>query len=124
MDQNIVKVGPGRFEVYWTVAGREIPDTRIHLDFNPLIRHSALKRGDAFVIMHWQDKPKGVRRFGAYDGRTDSYYSSANPGIHGVVPTAFQLDENSVSTSPTAVLLFLNAIATKPAQDLFVIQAG
>jgi hypothetical protein len=104
--QIIEKIGLKQFRVSW----ENITDSGLLLDFNPLISQFNLQ--GAFVLEHWQAKPKGLRRWGLYDSTSDNYF----PCDYYQIKTGFnldissiQIDENLTEARPTAVKLYRNA---------------
>ena len=101
-DISISRRGLGQFKVGWPgVSG-----SAMLIDFRPLMDAFGLSAGDDFVLIHWQAQPKGLRQWGLYSGKTDSYVSDRG----GDLPTGYdwervQLDERAISTKPTAVLV-------------------
>jgi hypothetical protein len=75
------------------------------LDFNPLISRFFLE--GEYLLIHWQARPKGVRKWGFYDSASDDYYCPkfqekiSLPLNEGQL---LQVDENVVLTVPTAVI--------------------
>jgi hypothetical protein len=68
MEQQVVpQETPNSFRLFWkTPSGAEVPNSRITLDFNPVIRASGLKEN--FVIVHYQARPVFLRCFGVLAG--------------------------------------------------------
>lgn len=86
--------------------GEIITGSEIKLNFHPLIKQFNLVGN--YVLIHWQAKPKGLRRFGVYCS-TDSYRAvDYNKLVFDDLPfsrmNAIQVDENYIRTVPTAVL--------------------
>lgn len=98
-----------------TIEGRvrltypHLPDFELKMDFNPIIERFNLTGN--FCLLHWQAKPFGLRRWGAYDGGKDKYHAIAWNCIHNDCssPRFLQIDEEQVKTVPTAVMLFADA---------------
>lgn len=80
----------------------------IYLDFAPLMREVNHQIGDKFAFLHWQARPKGLRRWGVYDGFTNNYYScdADKIEIDKVEHKLIQIDENVIRTLPTAVIYY------------------
>lgn len=74
-EQKIVKVHQAKFLVFWS----DRPDSELIIDFNPLIDFFKLEGN--FCLIHWQAKPKGLRKWGTYDRFLDSYFSFASKDI-------------------------------------------
>ena len=108
---------PNTFRLYWLTnaglsASGTVPDSTITLDFNPLIKEVIAKYGllKNYCFMHWQAKPKGLRRFGVYDSATQNYL--AGSGLTTELPSySIQIDEKIHSTLPTAVMCYPTAQA-------------
>lgn len=66
--QHVELVSPGQFRVWWD--GYE--DQALLLNFNPLI--ATFNLTGAFCLIHWQARPKGLRRWGVYDHLAGMYY--------------------------------------------------
>lgn len=99
--QSIQKLSEATFRCEW----EKVPDSRLKLNFDVIIQHFELK-GD-FCLLHWQAKPKGLRRWGVYDSIEDKYHSCDWDKIRFSMPMQFrtlQVDETKVSTVPTAVI--------------------
>lgn len=85
-----------------------LADFELKMDFNPIIEKFQL--AGKFCLLHWQAKPFGLRRWGVYDAGIDQYFAATWDCLDvncGGMP--LQLDETTVSTVPTAVILFKNA---------------
>jgi len=120
---------PNTFRLYWLAnsglnASGTVPDSTITLDFNPLIKEVIAKYGPLknYCFMHWQAKPKGLRRFGVYDSATQSYL--AGSGLTTELPSySIQINEITNNTLPTAVMCYPNAVATiDPQTELITIR--
>ena len=96
--------GIGKFYLGWDEAKKEPP---LILDFSPIIFTFDLK--GKYLLLHWQARPKGLRKWGFYESITNSYHS---PNFcHNLdLPTSnsrlLQLQENDYKTVPTAVIYF------------------
>lgn len=105
MTQLITKASQSRFDILWT----EKPEEKLTVDFTPLIK--AFRLSGNFCLLHWQAKPKGLRRFGVYDGREDNYVGVDYDKLSiTAIPRSIQIDENLYATVPTAVLLFAGCV--------------
>ena len=103
--QQIIKIRTGRFLVEWT----QRPQEKLTVDFLPLIK--TFKLEPPFCLLHWQAKPKGLRRWGIYDGATDVYVGCDWDSIHLLCkPKVIEISENVHRTVPTAVLLFQGSL--------------
>jgi hypothetical protein len=100
----VQKVAPRQFKLIYA----HLPDFELNMNFSPIIEQ--FKLAGKYCLLHWQAKPKGLRRWGIYDGATDEYSTAdwdkleLNPPQ--VIP--LQVDENIISSVPTAVLLLPN----------------
>ena len=103
MTQIIRKTGFRTYQLFW----EEKPDEILNLDFNPLVNQFRLN-DDKCVLVHWQAKPKGLRRYGVYDVLKDQYYGvdydKLSLAYTKCIP--IQIDETAFKTIPTAVLLY------------------
>lgn len=100
------------FYVFWREDGSDIKDSAMHLDFRPIITEYNLKGN--FLLLHWQAKPVGKRRWGIYDGANDIYHSLVWDKVYFDLVTMklLQLDEKKHPTKPTAVILLDDATLT------------
>jgi hypothetical protein len=99
----ITKTGQSQFNLQW----ENVPDSTINLDFRPLQEEFNLR--GVYCLLHWQAKPKGLRRFGIYESLNDNYLSvdSSNLLISPSLKTGvLQIDEKIHATLPTAVMLY------------------
>jgi hypothetical protein len=106
--QTIERLAEGAFRCEW----QDIPDSRLKLNFDVIIKHFDLS--GQFCLMHWQAKPKYLRRWGIYDSVSDRYHSMDHDKIRfssGLTMQTLQLDESLVSTVPTAVIYYPGAKA-------------
>ncbi|MEG3437300.1 hypothetical protein V0288_09230 [Pannus brasiliensis CCIBt3594] len=92
---------PNSFSLYWTTpAGREVPNSRITIDFNPVIRASGLERD--FVIVHYQARPLFLRKFGVVAG--GEYFSVDT--IEAITPyRSIRVNETNLIYPPNAVMI-------------------
>lgn len=93
--------GIGKFYLGWD----EKPNEPLTLDFNPIIFKFNLE--GKYLLIHWQARPKGLRKWGFYDSLSDSYYSP--DFCHNIdLPLSqgrlLQLLESDYKTVPTAVI--------------------
>jgi hypothetical protein len=98
--------GRGKFYLGWD----EKPSEPLTLDFNPIIFTFNLK--GKYLLIHWQARPKGLRKWGFYDSISDNYYSPEfrhNIQLPASVPQFLQLTENDYKTVPTAVVYIPDA---------------
>ena len=107
MRQIIKKIQKGKFLLWWDLH----PTLKITVDFLPLIKQFQLSNN--FVLAHWQARPKGLRRWGFYDGFSDNYYGVDYDKIEVEAlcdSTRFlQMDEIKLNHPPSAVILFNNS---------------
>jgi hypothetical protein len=103
MNHVIEKLCPGTFLCKWYDGNQQI-DRPLKLNFDVLIEYFGLT-GD-FVLLHWQARPKFVRRWGIYCHRSDRYHScDYNQLLIGAtLIEPLQIDESLFKTVPTAVL--------------------
>ena len=112
--QKIIKLGEGRFRVFWDEQ-RYLAQA-LSLDFNPIIQHFKL---DAlysdFVLLHWQARPVGLRRWGMYHRKTDQYYGSDWDKVEfdDCHISLLQIDELKLVSPPSAVVLLPNHCITR-----------
>jgi hypothetical protein len=100
----IKKLAQGQFQLTYA----HLPDFELKMDFSPIIER--FKLSGKYCLLHWQAKPKGLRRWGIYDGEKDDYFASDWDKFELKTPQVIplQLDENIITTVPTAVLLLPN----------------
>ena len=109
MPQTIKKTAPGTFTLVWTEAGQTPGEPPMSIDFKPLTQliQQVLGHSEPFALLHWQAKPIGLRRWGIYDSKSDNYIGADWQHICLTeVPKTLQLNEQIVTTKPTAVLWF------------------
>lgn len=110
MRQKIIKVGDGKFRVNWDDV--KYQKDVINLDFNPLINIFNLKQYPSYLLLHWQSRPKGLRRWGIYDGQFDQYYGCDFDKMlfqeDSVNLQLLQIDETKLLLPPSAVVLLPN----------------
>ena len=101
--KTIQKLSKAKFKV----STDNIPNSELELDFNPIIDEFNLK-GD-FLLIHWQAKPKGYRKWGIYASKSDRYYSLSAIDMERWTGNTLQLDDLTAKTVPSAVLLVRDA---------------
>jgi hypothetical protein len=103
MNHVIEKLCTGTFLCNWHDGDRLI-DRPLKLNFDVLIEQFGLT-GD-FVLLHWQARPKYLRRWGIYCHASDRYHScDYNQLLIGAtLIEPLQIDESLFKTVPTAVL--------------------
>lgn len=112
--QKIIKLGKGQFRVFW--EGKE--KQALRLNFNPLIE--VIENKDS-VILHWQGRPFGLRRWGVYCIQSDTYYGidADKLNLKGC-PKTIQIPELQNRTIPTAVLVFENCKVIKKGEVIYL----
>lgn len=103
MKHIITKTGQSQFNLEW----ENIADSTINLDFRPLQKEYNLS--GVYCFLHWQAKPKGLRRFGVYESLNDNYLSVDSKDLL-IAPYlksgVLQIDEKINTTLPTAVMIY------------------
>lgn len=105
----IEKLGAAKFRV----TTPESPNQPLVLDFNPIIEQFKLSEGrQDYQLIHWQGKPKGDRQWGIYDPQTDTYRCGVFEGHTAMYGASklIMLDDATVQTIPSAVVLFFGSI--------------
>jgi len=101
---NIITVhGHHRFSISWSDPSAS-GEANLNLDFEPLIKAFVKKDDDDVYLIHWQARPKTIRRWGVYHVKTRTYTCADSVRIIGS-SIGCQLDESEVKTLPTAVLI-------------------
>lgn len=103
MTQIVEKIETGRFNVFWTEKPTEI----IKLDFNPLVDYFNYRQ-KPIILVHWQAIPLELRRYGAYNCRTDEYicFDWDKATILNTKCRLLQIPDAVFKIRPTAVLAF------------------
>ena len=112
----IEKLAESTFRCSWNA-----PDSILKLNFDVLIEH--FKLTGTFCLIHWQAKPKGLRRWGVYCSAQDSYFSTDYDLLifdEGLKIEALQIDEKIIKTVPTAVLCLRDAIVELSDEKILV----
>jgi hypothetical protein len=108
MRQKIIKLDTGKFKINWDDSKycKEV----ITLDFNPLIKRFNLAQYPTYTLIHWQARPRGLRRWGCYCGKSDQYYGCDYDKVffHKGTIELLQLDELQLLNPPSAVVLLAN----------------
>lgn len=106
----IVKIEAAKFRIFRPDCKK---DSVINLDFNPLIQEHSLKElATNFVLVHFQGIPFGLREWGAYDSRSDNYFSYRSNLFTCSDPDALarhrpiDIDETIHLIRPSAVFLY------------------
>jgi hypothetical protein len=105
-NQNISKLSSAAFRCDW----QNVENSQLKLNFDVIIREFNLTGN--FCLIHWQAKPKFLRRWGCYSSSSDQYYSSDHDNLKFVdsfIINPLQLDESKFFTVPTAVLYLPNS---------------
>lgn len=94
----------GRFR--FSLAYDSMPEFKLRVNFEPIIQYFDLQ-GD-FTLLHWQARPRGLRRWGAFcqNGESTSYHAFEEYTCDVPYHRGIQLDERLVTTVPTAVIWF------------------
>jgi hypothetical protein len=114
--QTIEKLAESTFRCSWNA-----PDSTLKLNFDVLIEHFGLT--GQFCLIHWQAKPKGLRRWGVYCSAEDTYFSTDYDRLifdKSLDVEALQVDEKVIKTVPTAVLCLRGTIAELSDGKVFV----
>ncbi len=112
----ITRLSDRRFNLCWE---RQY-DTAMVLDFNPLVEGFGLR--SPFCLLHFQARPKGLRRWGIYDGASDVYYSLSSERVKLEAPGRLIQIPDGEGVMPTAVLLYDNSGATVLEDDSVVVR--
>ncbi|WP_055074414.1 hypothetical protein [Pseudanabaena sp. 'Roaring Creek'] len=105
--QTIEKIAPSIFVSSWNCQ-----ESALRLDFKFLVDYFKLT-GD-FCLLHWQARPRGLRRWGLYCGNQDKYFGVDYDRLifaENLNIEALQVDEKIYKTVPSAVMCFRDAIA-------------
>jgi hypothetical protein len=101
------KLSPYRF----TLTYPDDPEFVLRMNFQPIVDGFSLTGN--YSLLHWQAKPKGLRRWGCFsmrDGETQyQAFQEVSLGEFGYF-RGIQVNENLVRTVPTAVLWLPNAV--------------
>lgn len=109
MRQKIIKLSDRRFKVWWDDA--VLQRQALTLDFNSIInRFNLPQRYPDFVLLHWQARPKGLRRWGVYHYGNDQYYGTDwdKCSFDNCTIELLQMDEMQLINPPSAVVLLPN----------------
>lgn len=92
----------------FSLSYQSIPDFILRLNFEPIVDEFNLT-GD-FTLLHWQAKPKQLRRWGAFCQLkgTTQYHAFDHFIANGLEHRGFQLDETDTLFVPTAVVYYPN----------------
>ncbi|WP_324281579.1 hypothetical protein VKI21_06865 [Cyanobacterium aponinum UTEX 3222] len=116
MKQKIIKLNKGKFQISW----EKIQGSEITLDFNPLIKHFQLE--GIYCLLHWQARPRNLRRWGIYDAVCDQYYGLDYDAvkINACEIKLLQIDESKTLFPPTAVLWLNGKLNYRGERDVTV----
>lgn len=105
MKQVIRKLGERKFHIFWRGDYRDVPSSNLELDFLPFIQ--LLDEPIGKILIHFQAKPKGLRRWGIYDFENDEYYccNHNEVAIDSNNILLLSLDENTTRTIPTSAVI-------------------
>ncbi len=101
--KTIQKLSKAKFKV----STDNVPNSELELDFNPIIDEFKLQGN--YLLIHWQAKPKGYRRWGIYSSKSGLYYSVVSIDMERWMGKTLQLDDMTAKTIPSAVLWVKNA---------------
>lgn len=105
--QTVERISEGVFVTSWNCQ-----ESTLKLDFKFLVDHFNLT--GIFCLVHWQARPRGLRRWGIYCGERAAYFGIEWDKLifaENLIVEALQVDEKIYKTVPSAVLLFRGAIA-------------
>lgn len=98
---------PNEFDIYW----QGVQGSKIHLDFNPLLESYQLE--GEYCLLHWQARPRGLRRWGIYDSATGTYTALDAPQLLDSPIRLLQVPEplQPGGSVPTAVCCIQGALS-------------
>lgn len=101
------KLSPFRY----TLTYPHDPEFILRMNFKPIVDEFGLEGN--YSLLHWQAKPRGLRRWGCFsmtDGETQ-YQAFQEISLGGFgLGRGIQIDETLVKTVPTAVLWLPDAL--------------
>lgn len=107
------------YKANFLVSWEEDAETKLMLDFNPLIAELSHRNivYKSVCFLHFQGKPKNLRRFALYCSSSDEYTVFGDDdqliiNTHG--GQILSIDEAYNNTLPTSVICFVNCKLTKP----------
>ena len=104
--QIVRKIAHYNFKIFWT----DVKDSELLLNFKPIIDTFKLKNN--FILLHWQAKPKYLRRWGLYYSVKDMYYPFDYYQLKFEEEKSnirmLQINEAKWNTKPSAVILVQN----------------
>lgn len=107
--QTITRTAPFKFTV--ENPGSPLTDT-LRLDFGPLLDNALYQA--PMVMIHFQARPKGLRRWGLYDSHSDTYHSFDSDSDVDTEAIDWNLlsipDSEFPSTIPTCVFVAYNVV--------------
>lgn len=106
MRQKIIKEGKAQFRVFWENHEKQA----LKLDFRPLINQ--LQLSSPTVLLHWQGRPWGLRRWGVYCWESDQYYGADHDklDLKNLPSKTYQIPEKQFKTLPTAVIIYRDCV--------------
>ena len=115
MSANIEKIGTAKFRLQWG----ELDPAILDLDFAPFLGDTRLN-GINFTLLHYQAKPKGLRTFGMYCRKQDSYFCVYDETsiVFQILPELIIIPENTI---PNAAVLFKNSEIKEMGDNLLYI---
>lgn len=125
MVRQVIRSKPGnRARIYWLDnLDHPIKDSAISLDFNPILKEvNKLLKIDECVLLHWQARPKGLRRWGCFDVQKQQYFAANSALIEAEIGFCVQLNETVVKTVPTAMIVYPYSSADYVGDTIKVVQ--
>jgi hypothetical protein len=119
MLQKVFRKAKHQFVVTW----EHHPNDRIKLDFTPIINQFKLTAYQDFLLLHWQNRPRGLRRWGIFCYAPDQYYCTDYDKIQlpNVETKLLQIPELQLRLPPSAVVLFPDCTITQKSNtDLLI----
>lgn len=101
----ITKLAFATFLCNWLNAQGKVVAPPLKLNFDVLIEEFNLT--GQFTLVHWQARPKNLRRWGIYCATSDHYHSCEYERLRfteSAALQALQVDESVIKTVPTSVL--------------------
>jgi len=110
-NQIIDRCANATFTSRWEIDSQPV-DRPLKLNFDVLIDYFQLT--GSFCLLHWQARPKYLRRWGIYCSQFDQYYSCDYDKV--IFPDSYQLqllqiNERTTHRVPTAVILIPDSVA-------------
>ena len=119
MRQKIIKLAEKQFRVFW--EGYEKQGLR--LDFTPICNQ--LELNAPTVLLHWQGRPFGLRRWGVYCWQSDQYYGVDHDKLNlaNLPSETYQIPEKQFKSLPTAVLVFRDCFIKANGHNINLVRA-